>query len=163
MARDRCVLMFFIANPVCVTEHFISTICRALFSTWQLKLLLPLIAMWQQIFGFKPGNLSGDRANGKSPCNKLPDKSVSNMHFSKWCAVLRMCIRTFKRYPVQCNDLWFDGNCHLDPAVVWWRSTAMKPVDIRHKLIFPTCTPWTNHYGSLHAWYLTIFRIDIIS
>ena len=78
------------------------------------------------------GNLIEDRANGKSLCNKLPDKSVSNTHFSKWCAVLRMCITTFKRYPVQCNDLWFDGNCHLDPAVVRWRSTAMKPVDIRH-------------------------------
>ena len=79
------------------------------------------------------GNLIEDRANGKSLCNKLPDKSVSNTHFSKWCTVLRCPLECSSA--IRCSatiDLWFDGNCHLDPAVVRWRSTAMKPVDIRH-------------------------------
>ena len=76
MTRDRCVLMFFIANPVCVTENFISTICQVFFLNLTAQTPSPA-------YCHVATNLIEDRANGKSLCNKLPDKSVSNAHFSK--------------------------------------------------------------------------------
>ena len=87
-------------------------------------------------------NLSEEWANAKDLCNKLPDKSVSicthlfTVHCNERC-ISQSVIRCIA---LHCFDLWFDRQLS-DPSCR--HSLALKPVDIRHKLISCACSPPT--------------------